>query len=132
MVIADTNIWIDYFNDPDSTTGDTLRQLIAGRQAALAGVVMTELIRGARNERQRAMLKRGFQGVRYVEMTEAAWTKAGSVARQLDAEGRAIQLADTLLAGLALTEDHEVYTRDKHFERIPGLRLYKPEGEDDG
>jgi predicted nucleic acid-binding protein len=124
VVIADTNIWIDFFNDPRSRAGAELAELIAGRRAGLTGIVMTELVRGARDNDQLAMLHDGFKGVRYIETTAESWNRAGVISRDLDVAGQPIQLADIILAAVTLTGDHELFTRDNHFQRIAGLRLY--------
>ena len=48
---------------------------------------------------------------------------------ELDSTGQRIPVTDALIAAIALEGQHEVFTRDeRHFERIPGLRLYQPEG----
>jgi predicted nucleic acid-binding protein len=68
-------------------------------------------------------------GVDYVEMTVKAWQRAGDIASILDGQSTPIPLADAIVAAVALEGDHEILTRDKHFERIPGLRLYDPDKE---
>ena len=40
-------------------------------------------------------------------------------------EGRLTPLTDLLIAALALEGEHQVFTLDDHFQRVPGLRLYE-------
>ena len=128
MVIADSNAWIDYFRNLASPTVQTLADLIRTRRVAIVGIVLAEILRGARSEDELADLKVGLRGARYLEMTAPAWERAGLIARTLDLEGKPIPLADMIIAGFALEHDHEVLTRDHHFERIPDLKLYQPKG----
>jgi len=128
MVIVDTNVWLDFFDGGPSITGESLGRLIRDREAVLVGVVLAELNRGARGEEERRALHRGLGGVRYLEMSRYAWVRAGRIAEELDRRGTPVPQPDIFIAALVLEGDHELFTRDRHFERIPGLRLYQPEG----
>lgn len=48
MVIADTSVWIPFFNDPASPEKRELDALIDADDLALVGVVLAELIQGCR------------------------------------------------------------------------------------
>ena len=129
MVIADTTLWIDYLRNQRSAYGDEMLRLIDDGRVALIGVVLTELLRGLRTHEERQRLEWQLRGATFLEMTKAAWRRAGVLSADLDARGQPIPMTDVFIAALALEDDHELFTRDQHFERIPGLRLYKPEGE---
>jgi predicted nucleic acid-binding protein len=58
-------------------------------------------------------------------MNEALWFKAGEVSTLVKKQGKTIPLSDILIASLALEHGLTILTADKHFEQIPGLRLYK-------
>ena len=126
-MIADADAWIDYFERPSSRSGELLEALIRNRRAALVGVVLAELVRGARTGGRRRALHELLSGVPYLEMDRAAWDRAGRIAEGLDRRGTPIPLADVYIAALAIETGHEVLTRDRHFERVPGLRLHKSE-----
>lgn len=128
MVIVDTSVWVDYFLRPSSAEAEELTALLTQGQAVLVGVVLSELVKGARNESQRESLYGGLVAVPYIEMGRRAWERAGSIGRDLEAAELRIPASDAFIAALALENDYSVFTRDKHFERIPGLQLYRPEG----
>ncbi len=44
---------------------------------------------------------------------------------QLRGQGRLIPLTDLIIASLALEGDHQVFTLDEHFQRVPGLKLHE-------
>ncbi len=129
MVIVDTAIWIDYLRRKRSPTGDPMADLIDSGNAALAGVVLAELLRGARNAPERARLEYQLEGATFMEMSMEAWRRAGIIGSELDSSGLRIPMSDVIIAALALEGAHEIFTRDRHFERIPGLHLYQPEGD---
>lgn len=102
----------------------TLEGLIRDRQIILVGIVLAELQRGFRNSRERQRVNDMLAGLAYVEVRRVTWQHAGAIAQEMDAKGLSIPLTDACIAAVALEGDHEILTRDKHFARIPGLRLY--------
>jgi predicted nucleic acid-binding protein len=131
VIIADADIWIDYFKDPDSRSGQTLGGLVKDGRVALVGIVLAEVMRGARDDQQRLSLKAMLDAVPYLEIPRSAWEMAGSIAQMLDAAGQPLAVPDIIIAASVLQGDHELFTRDKHFQHIPGLRLYDPDGDPD-
>lgn len=100
--------------------------LLEGQQVTLTGVILAEILQGARGEAE-------FQGFLlrtshfdYLGESKQTWVKAGQLGMDLRRLGRAIPLVDLAIAALALEHDREVYTLDEHFGRVPGLRLYHP------
>jgi len=128
LVVVDTAVWIDYFRNARSRHNDELVKLIDDGRAAYVGVVFAELLRGRRSQEERDRLERQLRGATFVEMTKASWRRAGVVSSDLESRGQPIPMTDVFIAALALEGDHELLTRDRHFERIPGLRLYQPDG----
>jgi hypothetical protein len=129
MIIADANAWIDFWKRPSSQTGEILQVLIRSGRVALIGIVLAELLRGARSERERRRMSDMLDGLPYFEMDRNTWERAGAIAMDLDARGLPIPITDAYIAAVAIEGDHEVLTRDGHFDRVPGLRLYHPEGD---
>lgn len=128
MVVVDTAIWIDYFKNARSDQVEELVELIDEGQAAYVGVVLAELLRGRRSQEDRTLLERQLVGATYLEMTKAAWRRSGLISAELESSGQRIPMTDVFIGALVLEGGHELLTRDRHFERIPGLRLHQPEG----
>lgn len=84
------------------------------------------MLQGARSEREYATLLPLLEAIPYQEMTRLTWASAGRLALQLRTEGRLIPLTDMAVAATALEGEHEVFTLDEHFNRVPGLRLHTP------
>lgn len=126
MIIADTNIWIDFIRKPNSDAANVVRDLLGKDQLALVGVVLAEVLRGLRGRREK--FQDLLDAVPFLEMSKRTWVAASRIAQQLDSDGSPIPMGDAFIAAVALEGDHEVFTHDKHFDRVPGLRLYKAEG----
>lgn len=130
MIIADANAWIDFIKRPNFGTGAVVRDLLREERVALTGVVLAEVLRGLRSE-DTPVVQGLMDAVPYLDMDKETWITSGLIAQALDTRGLRIPMTDVFVAAVALTRDHEILTRDKHFERIPGVRLYEPQGDDD-
>ncbi|MDA1348202.1 MAG: PIN domain-containing protein [Chloroflexi bacterium] len=129
MVIADSNIWIHYLRRPREPVGLELQMLIDSERVLMVGVVLAEVLQGARGGREYAALLPRLGSFPYQEMSKETWAKVGEIAVQLRIQGKITPLTDLSIAALALEGGHEVYSLDQHFERIPGLSLYSPRDE---
>jgi tRNA(fMet)-specific endonuclease VapC len=128
MVIADTSAWVDFIKRPNEGVGAIVRDLMRDGEIVLVGVARAEILRGLR-EPEWTRVDSLLDSLPYLEMTSAAWRRAGRIAMELAANGMVTPMTDVFIAALAIEGDHEVLTRDRHFERIPGLRLYSPDKE---
>lgn len=64
MVIADTSVWIAFFNRPDSAEKLALDRLIDADEVALVGVVLAELLQGCRTLSERTTLSEALMALR--------------------------------------------------------------------
>ncbi|MBX3300918.1 MAG: PIN domain-containing protein [Nitrospira sp.] len=126
MVIADTSVWIPFFNRPDSPEKMALDMLIDADEVALVGVVLAELLQGCRTLSERTTLSEALLALRYYEFTQATWLRTGDLSAHLLRKGITLPLSDLLIAALAIEHDCRVYSLDAHFKKIPGVHLYVP------
>lgn len=129
MVIVDSTVWTHYLRTPETPIGHGLLRLLEADQVVMVGVVLAEVLQGARGEREFRQLRSWLEVLPYLEVTQETWAGAGELSMHLRAEGRLTPLTDLLIAALALEGDHHVYTLDEHFQRVPGLRLYHVEAD---
>ncbi|MBI2886098.1 MAG: PIN domain-containing protein [Chloroflexi bacterium] len=125
MVIVDSNVWIHWLRTPDTDVGREVMRLLDNQQAAMVGVVLAEVLQGARGEPEFNRLRTLLAALPYVETTKGTWLRAGELAMQLRGQGRLIPLTDLVIASLAMQDGHEVFSLDEHFQRVPGLMLYE-------
>lgn len=126
MVIADTSVWIPFFNRPDSSEKTVLDLLIDADEVVLVGVVLAELLRGCRSSSERNVLSEALLALPYHEVTQSTWSQTGDLSAQLLRRGVTLPLSDLLIAALAIEHHCHVYTLDTHFKKIPGVPLYLP------
>jgi predicted nucleic acid-binding protein len=122
-VLVDTCIWIDFFRG-DSDTGNILESLLQKDVVYTAGPILFELMQGIKSDREKANIISEVGGLHYREMTQALWLKAGELSSTLRSTGSLIPISDILIAVLAMEHNVQVFTVDKHFERIPGIDLF--------
>ncbi len=126
MVIADTSVWIPFFNRPDSPEKATLDLLIDADEVVLVGVVLAELLQGCRASSERETLSEALLALPYYEVTQSTWSQTGDLSAQLLRKGVTLPLSDLIIAALAIEHHCQVYSLDTHFKKIPGVRLYLP------
>lgn len=126
MIIVDTNILIDFFNNPTSE----LAAVFLYNNVATCGVVHAELLHGSKDERNSADIQAMLSGLGYVELTKSDWTQVGLLLARLRGCGLSVPIADAIIAYLALREDAEIWTNDRHFTLmkvvLPGMKLFEP------
>lgn len=126
MVIADTSVWIPFFNRPNSREKQTLDLLIDADDVALVGIVLAELLQGCRSHQERDELKEGLLALPYLEVSQSTWVNAGALSAGLLRKGITLPLSDLIIAALAIEHHCPVYSLDDHFWKIPDLPLFKP------
>ena len=124
MVIIDTSVWIPALRNRASTERTDVAKLVETGEAAIVGMVMTELLRGARNQAAFEELNDQLQAASYVGDEKESWALAAQLLVDLKLRGETIPLPDAVIAAQALLGEHAVFTHDEHFQRIPGLKLY--------
>ncbi|MDE2060700.1 MAG: PIN domain-containing protein [candidate division NC10 bacterium] len=122
-VIIDTSLWIEYFKG-SAPNASFVERLVLEERAVTTGAVLAELLQGVRSEREGQTIAEVFGGLPTLEITTEIWKAAGQLACALRRQGVTVPLTDVALGALALGHHLLVFSLDKHFEQIPGVRLY--------
>lgn len=125
MVIIDASVWVQAFRVSSSTERQEVDRLLARGEAVMVGPVLGEVLQGARSQQEFDGLRERLSALPYEEATQETWGRVGALSYQLRQQGLMVALVDLLIAALALEHDHQVYTLDEHFQRVPELRLYE-------
>lgn len=123
-ILADTTVWVEFFRTR-SKTGDILESLIKEGSVWLCGVVLFEILQGVRSEEEKSNVLDILSDLPYVEMSQPLWQKASQLSASLRKDGLNLPLSDILIAAVAIRNSFSVFTLDKHFEQIPGVKIYK-------
>lgn len=122
-ILVDTSIWIDFFK-PASEIGNRLETCIMENSVWVSGIVILELVQGVRSEAEKTKIVETLSSLKYAEMTKSLWQKSGELSSGLRKKGLTIPLSDIMLAAISTEYNLQIFTIDKHFEDIPGIKLY--------
>ena len=129
MVLPDTSVWIPYFRRESGVEGDRLEALIEVGEVAICGPVLAELLGGAGDEQQTAIVDT-VGDLPWADLDRASWQVVGAVARRLRQAGQTLPLTDLAIAVAAARAEYDLWSLDSDFERIvpalDGLELYEP------
>jgi len=123
VIVADTDVLIDYLNDQLPMADHVEKELRRG-QLVTTAVTRFELqvgrVEGARDERLDTLLA----AIPILDLDDVAADLAAEVRRDLLRLGLDIGMADSLIAGITLAYGASLLTRNRrHFERIEHLSL---------
>jgi len=115
QVLIDTSAWIEYFRHAQGPVTQEVTLLLSGGRAVLTGVVVAELLQGARDAREVDAVRKLRGVVPSLGDSAATWEEAGLLARELRRKGQMMALIDCYLAVLAKTHRCSVLSLDRHF-----------------
>jgi predicted nucleic acid-binding protein len=123
-IIVDTCVWIEFFREPESEFTLHLKGLLLERKVIMVGMVMAEILQGVKVPKEANLVEQSLAKLRYLEITRDIWVTAGEISASLRSTGITIPLSDLIIAAIALSGNHEIFTIDPHFNKIDGLRLH--------
>jgi predicted nucleic acid-binding protein len=128
VIVPDSSVWIDHFRNVLTPQVRMLRSFEAEDEVVVGDVIALEVLRGARTERQAAIIQAGFAENGIVPMLsgQRAVTAAGHY-RRLRTLGITVnKLADLIIATFCIEHGHLLLHHDRdfdHFEQHLGLKV---------
>lgn len=122
LIVTDTDVLIDALRGrgEGERVADALR---LGRLATTA-ITLFELLSGASEPEERERVLDLLGAMTILPFDEPAAERAAGTRLALERVGRAIGSADLQIAGICLSRDLPLWTRNRaHFARIQGLEL---------
>jgi len=124
MILVDTNIIVDFWKN----TTDELKNIFISEDIYICGITKAELLYGARNESEFRKIKNALEYFSEVEIDIDIWDELGRNLFLLKTNGLTVPFQDALLATVALKNNLQIWTNDKHFNFIrlilSDLQLY--------
>lgn len=124
IIIADTDVVIDFFSgaEPVSTT---ISELIRGDNLALTSVTLFELYAGIVGKKRLRQIENLILVIPVFPLDRKEAETAATIYNELKQCGTLIGNQDILIAGICITHDLPLLTRNTaHFSRISRLRLF--------
>lgn len=121
MILVDTSVWIDFFNERKSKESEFLASEIgSGGKIVLCGVVMTEILLGIRSERLAAELTDSLAAFPMLpDLDRQGYLRAAELYRICRSKGYTIRsTVDCIIAQICLENKAHLLARDRDFEAI--------------
>jgi len=123
MIVADTDVLIDYLEGRQPAAQQVLRALRLD-QLQTTTINHFELLAGARRRPQRESVLALLEAIPALHLDIDAARLAAEIHQQLERLGVTIGMGDSLIAGIVRARGGTLLTRNKrHFEQVPGLHL---------
>ena len=114
MILLDTNVIIDMFNNEDDSRWDYLIH----EECVICGVIISELYSGIRNKKERKAIELFVNSVDCLPIEQNDWLQIGMFICNLKKNGLSIPFQDAVLAYLAVKNNCKILTKDKHFSMM--------------
>lgn len=130
MILLDSDVLIDYLRGREPVR-TALQKLFSAGRLRTTVINQFELLAGSRQTAQGRSVADLLAVLKILDLDTESASVAGQLKRDLTAAGNDIGMADCLIAGIALTHQLPLLTRNRrHFERVPQLRLVELNGID--
>lgn len=131
MVLVDTSVWINLFRDRNTAPTGRLRELLDEQRGfAIAPVIMQEILQGAADEREFALLSEYFSTQRVLISEDPLRTHSHAARLYFDCRRRGFtprSSIDCLIAQIAIEHGVPLLHDDRDFDGIAkvaqGLKL---------
>lgn len=124
-IMLDTSVWIDALRGKTPHIGAVTQALLADDRIVICGPVIFEIKRGLRPADQKKILPLMDALIR-LSVDEAVWDNAGELDASLRKKGITIPPMDVIIAQICLNHKVSLFTLDKHFHSISGLKFFEP------
>lgn len=125
MILVDSSVLIDALRRPDPK----LQNLFNACQPVICGIVVAEVLHGARDLADFNSLAAALAAFPQVPMPDAIWQTVGRSLWLLRSKGVSVPFQDVAIATVAMENDAELWTRDAQFRMIqgvlPALKLFQ-------
>lgn len=125
MTLVETSVAIDFMRSGDAKMASLLKVI----SACLCGITRTELLQGAKSVADRQRLMTFLNTYATIDIDNATWDMTGDLNALLRQRGITVPFQDAVIAGVAIANGIELWTRDRHFKLIqsvvPQLKLFQ-------
>lgn len=118
MYLIDSSLWIEYFRPKGSSKVKALlRDLLQKEEALICGIVLIEVLRGARGNADFEMLQESLSALPEIAIDEDVLKRAARWGYEMDRKGKLVSTTDLIISACAF--DHATLLHaDSDFELI--------------
>ena len=114
--LVDTTVWVKFLRGEDNKLREKLSALVLHNKAYTSEIIIMEILRGARSDREYRMLYDDFKALPLLSINKDVWELAWKNAYKLRQKGLNIPLPDVLIASIALHYKCILIHSDRHFD----------------
>jgi predicted nucleic acid-binding protein len=129
-VLVDTSAWIEFFRKR-APWYRTILRLIDDDRVCCGGIILGELLQGAKSDRELTVLKNFLHVFEFLPDSPDLWEKAGELSYEMRRKGNPMGLSNCFIAVSAVAGGAAVLTLDRHFTVLGkeiGLKLAQSKG----
>ncbi len=123
-VIVDTSVFINFLKGKEKYAME-VTALLEMNRVVTTGIIIAELMQGIRKQEEEEHIADIMTSINILEIPTELWIKAGKLSSSLRRKGITLPLTDIAIAAIAIDYNLSLFTLDKHFEKIPGVKVYK-------
>ena len=127
ILLADTNIIIDYWKPSSKNVYETLDEIFAANNVIIPGIVRAELLHGSRSEKNQREMHESMAEFDTLNLEGDDWEDLGDQLYEYRIHGVTVPMSDAIIACIALTYGIPVWSKDGHYELmkrvIPELQV---------
>ncbi|MBS3907675.1 MAG: PIN domain nuclease [Syntrophaceae bacterium] len=121
MFLIDSSAWIEYLRPKGSEkVKKRVREILQGEGAVSCGVVVVEILRGAKNEKDFQALRDSLMSLPQVPIDDVVIERASKWGFILDRKGKTVSTTDLLIAAAAY-KNGKLLHLDNDFEIISSV-----------
>ncbi len=120
LFLVDTSVWLDVLRPggENATLRERIASLLSEDQVATTGMVLLELLGGARSEVEYQRLSDMVSALHSLPAEGSIWEKASRLAFGSRRRGITVPFTDLLIATVALESEAILLHRDRHYDAL--------------
>jgi predicted nucleic acid-binding protein len=115
---VDTSVWVEYFRGTVSALTNLVEELIKENRVSVNGIIIAELMIGARTEKEKEFLSFYMDGLHVLELKRSVFIGAGGHGFFLKKKGISVPFSDLLIATQCIENNLMLIDNDRHFDAI--------------
>lgn len=127
LILADTSVWIPFLRGSGIQFQERIVPLIMGDKLVTTPIVIMEILRGAKSQREYDKLSKDLAALRCFDVSAKVWERASKLGYTLRNKGLNAPLTDTLITAVAQEHNVRLLHDDRHFEMIASISPLKHE-----
>lgn len=118
-ILADTSAWIaSFYRSGHEPLKETMKEKILNGELVTTGMVLLELLQGAKNDEQYESFRKKISILPVVSVDDSCWTKVARLVLSLRQKGVQVSLPDAFISYVAIENRCLLIHCDSDFERI--------------